>query len=238
MSDHGAKNDSHGHAHDHGPEIEKHSHHSHSHADAPSWLLVLGFVFNFSIFVVGMIVWQKSSSVAILADSLHDFLHCIIYAVAIWGNAAYNQRRQAYASLWIGIIITSTALFIGTLGIVKSIRPDEAISTYMLIIASFNLASELLIAGLMLSVKHNEIQIRKIFLIRRILRDVVVDGLGSFGVLIAGILVLTVQYYRADGLAAIAIACIALVFGIATIVDARNELHEDDSSHEEHLHEH
>ena len=196
------------------------------------------FQFNFSIFVAGMYMWQKSSSVAILADSLHDFLHCIIYAVAIWGNAAYNQRRQAYASLWIGIIIISTALFIGTLGIVKSIHPDEAISTYMLIIASINLASELLIAGLMLSVKHNEIRIRNIFLIRRILRDVIVDGLGSFGVLIAGILVLTVQYYRADGLAAITIACIALIFGIATVVDARNELHENDDSPEEGLHEH
>jgi len=238
MSDHGARHDSHGRAHDHGPKIEKHSHHSHSHADAPFWLLMLGLVFNFSIFVAGMYMWQKSSSVAILADSLHDFLHCIIYAVAIWGNAAYNQRRQAYASLWIGIIIISTALFIGTLGIVKSIHPDEAISTYMLIIASINLASELLIAGLMLSVKHNEIRIRNIFLIRRILRDVVVDGLGSFGVLIAGILVLTVQYYRADGLAAITIACIALIFGIATVVDARNELHENDDSPEEGLHEH
>ena len=238
MRDHGAKNDRHGHAHDHGPEIEKHSHHSHSHADAPSWLLVLGFVFNFSIFVAGIYMWQKSSSVAILADSLHDFLHCIIYAVAIWGNVAYNRHRQARASLWIGIIIISTALFIGTLGIVKSIRPDEAISAYMLVIASINLASELLIAGLMLSVKHNKIQVRKIFLIRRILRDVVVDGLGSFGVLTAGILVLTVQYYRADGFAAIAIACIALVFGIATVIDARNELRENDSSHEARLREH
>jgi len=228
MNDHGDEHDAHGHSHDHVSNIENHSHHSHSHADAPSWLLMLGLVFNFSIFIAGMIMWQKSSSVAILADSIHDFLHCIIYAVAIWGNVAYNRRRQAHASLWIGIIIISTALFIGTLGIIKTIHPNEVISTYMLFIASVNLASELLIAGLMLSVKHKGIQVRKIFLIRRILRDVVVDGLGSFGVLVAGILVLTIQFYRADGFAAIAIACIALVFGIATVIDARKELQEND----------
>lgn len=222
-----------GHSHDHGLKTEKRSHHSHSHSNAPTWLLALGLVFNLSIFLAGWYAWQKSESVGILADSLHDSLHCIIYAVAIWGNVGYNQRRQAHAKIGIGITMIATALFIGTFGMTKVFQPNETISTYMIVIASFNLASELLVGGLMLKMKYKGVQVRKIYLIRAILLDITVDILGSSGVLLAGILVLTIQYYRADAFAAIAIAVVALIFGILSILDAKEELKEDDHAREE-----
>ena len=228
MSDHKHKHSSHGHAHDHGPETKKRKHLSHSHAHMPTWLLALGLVFNFSIFVAGMFAWQKSGSVAILADSLHDSLHCIIYTVAIWGNIAYNQRRQAHAKFGIGLTMIATGLFIGTFGMTKVFQPTETISTYMIVIASFNLASELLVGGLMLKMKYKGVQVRKIYLIRAILLDIAIDILGSSGVLIAGVLILTIQYYRADAIAAIVIGVIAIIFGTFAILDAKEELEEDD----------
>lgn len=227
MSAQAHEHTSHSLAHDDGLKIGEHSHHTHSHANAPTWLLALGLLFNASIFVAGMFAWQKSGSVAILADSLHDSLHCVIYTVAIWGNVGYNQRRQAYAGLGIGITMILTALSIGTFGVIKAFQPNEIISAYMILIASLNLASELLVGGLMLKVEYKGVQVRRIFLIQKILRDVAADALGSSGVLIAGILVLTAQYYRTDAFAAIAIAVIALIFGILTIRDAKEELRED-----------
>lgn len=204
----------------HGHDMHGH----HSHAEAPSWFFTLGIFVELSFFVADLIVWQISGSVAILADSMHNFFHAVIYMLAIWGNSPTQRRKQARASLWIGIVIILTALFIGALGGYKIYDPGEVISTYMIIMASADIASDLILIGLIFAVTHHAMRIYKIYLVRNVLKDIIIDNLASGGVIIGGIFIVTRQFYRADGIATIPIALVAVFLGCQIIRGARREL--------------
>lgn len=212
-----------GHLHDHGP---KNTHHGHSHAGVPTWLLSLGLTFNFLFFVAAIVMWHNSNSVSILADSLHNLLHSAAYAVAFWGNIRNNTERQAKANLWIGTIIILTALFILAFGGFRIAAPGKIISVYMLIIASLDLFSEFVMVALIGGVSYRKNKISRQFIIRGVLRDIKLDALGSLGVIVAGLLIWTMDFYRADSIAAICMAGIAMYFGRKTIIESVEELAE------------
>jgi Co/Zn/Cd efflux system component len=199
-------------------------HGSHSHAKAPSWLFWLGIFINFSFFIADVIVWQISGSVAILADSTHNLFHAIIYALALWGNTSFNQHRQARASFWIGAIILGTALFLCALGGYRIANPVKVSSIYMIFMASLDIVFDILLISLIFTVTHHSIRVYKMYLVRNVLKDIIIDNLASVGVIIGGVSILATQFYRADGIATIPIAGIAAILGWQIIREARREL--------------
>lgn len=201
-----------------------HMHGRHSHAKAPSWLLKLGIALTSSTFALGIMFWYFSGSIAVLGDALHSIFHAAIFSVVLWGNAHGNPRKQARAGLIVGWIIIAIAIYIGVSGTIGIISPGKVISWQMIVVASVALVSETVQAKLMYSVQYKKIRVRKIYLIRFLLRDVIIDWLASLGVLIGGVVIMTTDFYRADGIAAIPIALVALALGIITIRESRNEL--------------
>lgn len=200
-----------------------HMHGRHSHAEAPPWLLKLGIALTFGTFALGMIFWHFSGSIAVLADSLHSIFHTSIYSVALWGNVHGNLRKQARASLIIGLIIITISLYIGTSGTISILFPTEVVSWHMIVIASVAIISETVQAKLMYTVKYRNTHVRKIYLVKFLLYDVLIDFLASLGVLLGGIVIMTTEFYRADGIAAIPISLAALGLGITVIVKSRKE---------------
>jgi len=214
------------HSHNHSAgNSDGYTHGRHSHAAAPPWLLKLGIAFTLTTFILGLIFWRLSQgSAAVLGDTLHSLFHAAIFSIALWGNAAGRQRKQARAGLYMGWIIIGTAIYIGASGIISIISPDKILSMYMIIVASIALTSEIIQAILMLSVNYKGTRARKTFLIKIALRDNFIDMLASIGVLIGGLIILTTGFYRADGIAAIPIALAALYLGVKTIRESRAEL--------------
>lgn len=200
------------------------AHDRHSHAEAPSWFFALGIFVELSFFVADIVVWQISGSVAILADSTHNLFHAVIYMLALWGNSPTQYRKQAHASFWIGITIILTALFIGALGVFRTYKPGEVMSGYMIVMASLDIVSDLTLVGLIFGVTYRAIRIYKIYLVKNVLKDIIIDNLASLGVIIGGILIMTKQFYRADGIATIPIALVAAFLGWQIIRQARREL--------------
>lgn len=94
----------------------------------------------------------------------------------------------------------------------------------MIIVASVALVSEITQASLKLSVHYKGVPVRNLFLIKILLRDDFIDMLASIGVIIGGVIIMTTQFYRADGIAAIPIALIAIFLGVKTIHEAQKEL--------------
>lgn len=221
--------------HDHSYELKRHNTilamvirmitagHSHKNAnsgDAPSWIFKLGVFINLSFFIAGLIMWQLSGSVAVLSDSFHNAFHAFIHIIALWGDSlatkpptdtkTYGQRRrQVLASFLIGLMIVTTAIFIVVLGILRTINPKIVLSEYMIILALLDILSDILLAGLLMGLHYKHIKISKIHYVKAVLYDIRIDAMASVGVLISAILILTIGFYRADGIAAIPIALIA-----------------------------
>ena len=210
--------------------------HSHSHAEIPPWLLKLGIALTLTTFGLGILFWQLSESVAVLGDALHSLFHSALYTIALWSNRHGDLRRKARDELIMGAIIIVIGIYIGVAGTMSIRSPAETVSWYMIIIACIALVSEIVQAKLMYSVTQQGEHIHKIHMIKILLRDVGVDILASLGVLAGGVVILTYQFYRADGIAAIPIALVALVLGIITILEARDELkpNEHDAQYNDH----
>lgn len=215
-----------------------HMHGRHSHAEAPAWLLKLGIALASGTFALGMMFWYFSGSIAVFSDALHSLFHAAIFSVVLWGNAHGNPRKQAHAGLIVGWIIIAIAIYIGVSGTIDAIVPEKVISWQMIIAASVALVSETVQAKLMYSVQYKKIRVRKIYLVRFLLRDVLIDWLASLGVLIGGVVIMTTEFYRADGIMAIPIALVALALGIITIRESRGELKINLRDHGTHHDEH
>lgn len=213
------------HNHSRGANSESgHTHGRHSHAEAPPWLLKLGITLTFATFALGITFWHFSGSFAVLADALHGLFHTALFSIALWGNTHGNLRKQARAGLVMGSIIIAVAMYIGISGTLSIIFPTEVVSWQMITIASVALISETIQARLMYAVTYRKTRVRKIYLVRILLRDVLIDGFASLGVLIGGIVIMTTEFYRADGIVAIPIALAALILGMVTIRESRGEL--------------
>jgi Co/Zn/Cd efflux system component len=190
----------------------------------PPWLLKLGMVLTFSTGALGILLWQLSGSVAVLGDALHSFFHCALWFIAFLLNTHHNLRTKARHEMLMGFVISGIGLYIAAAGVMNIITPAKTVSWQMIIVACIALTSEFLQAKLMYSVLYKGEHIRGIHAIKILLRDTWIDIFASLGVLTAGAVILTMQFERADGIAAIPIALAALFFGLVTIAESYEEL--------------
>jgi cobalt-zinc-cadmium efflux system protein len=213
---------------DNHPNVKHANSHGHSHDHGPHWVFVLGMVLNFSFFVADIIVWQISGSTAIFGDSIHNGFHGLAHASALWGHSLEGDttnhteslaslRRKNHAVLMIGILIILGALLIAIFGITQIINPQEIVGKYMILMASLDIVSNMVLLALLLSHRGDKT-------VRAVVLDISIDTLASIGVIIAGVVILFTQFYPADGIAAIPISLIALILAIKTIRRARGEL--------------
>lgn len=211
MSDRGYKHDGRGHSNDH----------------APHWIFKLGIILNLSFFVADMIVWwQISGSAAIFGDSLHNGLHALAHIFALHGHSlegdihnigetTQSKLRKYKAAQGIGFLIMAGALLIAALGALQIYKVEEITSKWLIIMASLDIASNIVLLGLLWRYKADPT-------VKAVFADIKIDSLASTGVIMGGVTILLTGFYRADGIAAIPIALVALWLAKQTISEARN----------------
>ncbi|MFY9457526.1 MAG: cation transporter [Candidatus Spechtbacterales bacterium] len=92
--------------------------------------------------------------------------------------------------------------------------PGEVAGKYMIIMAPLDIVGDIFLAVLLIRHK-GDTTAKAVFV------DTSIDILASMGVIAGGIVILFTGYYRADGIAAIPIALIALYLARQTIRDTK-----------------
>lgn len=223
MSDRGTEHDARGDSPDH----------------VPHWIFKLGVILNVAFFVGDLVVFVfLSRSAAIFGDSLHNGLHALAHIFALHGHGlesdsagkdeSHESRLSKYtAAQRIGYLIVGGAILIAILGGQQIYHPREIESGWMIFVASLDIISNIVLLRLFWPYREDPT-------VKAIFADIMIDTLASVGVIIGGIVILSTGYYRADGLAAIPIAIIALRTARKTIREAREGIR--NLHHHEHPH--
>lgn len=199
-----------GSGHDHGPSPEEA-------AQSPDYRrkLALAFGLVFSIVIAqGFGAWL-SGSLAILVDMVHSLVDSSGLLVAFvaatlmirpphkkrtWGF----RRIESLAALAQGLLLFGMSIYALWEGINRWTDPPEVAATELLIFATVGLTLNVAAMLVLSSSRRANLNMRAAFL------EVLMDALGTLGVIISGILMLATGYYRADTIAAFVIALLII----------------------------
>jgi cobalt-zinc-cadmium efflux system protein len=187
--------------------------HDHGHGDrralAGALSLVLGFM------VVEIAVGVVADSLAVLADAGHMLTDAFALGLAVFASwiaarpstpeRSFGYRRaEILAALTNAVLLVVIAIWIFVEAVGRLHDPPEVLGGWVLAVGALGLAVNLAAAGL-LTRSHGESLNR-----RAALRHVLADLLGSVGVIVAGLLVLTTGWLQADAVVSMAIAVLVL----------------------------
>ncbi|HWO78297.1 MAG TPA: cation diffusion facilitator family transporter [Bacillus sp. (in: firmicutes)] len=218
----------HGHSHDH-----HHHHHSHS---ANKKVLLISFILIFAFMIVEVIGGFLTNSLALLSDAGHMLsdaaaLGLSLIAFKIGERAANDQKTYGYKRFEIlaafinGITLVVISLYIVWEAYHRFFEPPE-VSTGMILIAVIGLIVNLIVAWiLMRGDTSGNLNLRSALL------HVVGDMLGSFGAILAGLLIFFFNWNIADPIASVLVAILVLVSGWRVTKDSFHVLMEGTPAH-------
>ena len=195
----------HGHAHGHGPDRS---------ADARALAWVLGLTAGFAVAeVVGGLV---AGSLSLLADAAHmvsDVVSLALALGAIWlarrpasAQMSFGYRRaEILAALANGVGLVAVAIWIWVEAAGRLSSPTDVAGGTVLVIGLAGLVVNLVGAGILWRSQAGSLNVRAAFY------HVVGDLLGSIGVVVAAVLVITMGWERADPVIAILIGALVLL---------------------------
>ncbi|MBK8252944.1 MAG: cation transporter [Polyangiaceae bacterium] len=236
--DHHAKShsDVHNARHDHDHD---HDHHSHDHAAelraTPTRRLAWAFGLTASFMVVEAVVGFISHSLALVADAGHMLADAAALALALVAQriarrqrtrqSTYGYRRaEVLAAFANGTLLALTAIWIVVEAVHRWQNPPIVHGTPMMITAALGLGVNLVSAAILHTGKHNPNT-------RAALAHVLSDALGSVGAIVAGVLVLTLNMWRADPVIGVAIGLLVAWSGVRLVRDTARVLMEGTPPH-------
>jgi cobalt-zinc-cadmium efflux system protein len=180
-----------------------HNHTHHTHSPNGKNPLVLALAITGSWFLIELAGGFYANSLALLADAAHMLtdlaaLGLSLFAMQISARPATRSKTYGYlraeilAALANGIFLILIAIYIFYESYQRFRAPQEVKSGTMLIIAATGLVANLITAGLLFRSRHESLNLRGAFL------HVLGDTLGSVGAILAGVLMLTRNWYLAD----------------------------------------
>ncbi|MBV8589012.1 MAG: cation transporter [Acetobacteraceae bacterium] len=202
-----------GHHHD-GADIEHAAGHRHRPKDF-SAAFALGTVLNFGFVILEAIYGVLVNSLALLADAGHNFGD-VLSLVLAWGAAVlarrapsqthtYGLRRGTIlAALANAMLLLVTVGAIAVEGVRRAIEPGEVAGLTVIVVAGAGIVVNGMTAWLFASGRKGDINLRAAFL------HMTYDALVSFGVVVAGALILLTGWTRVDPVVSLAIAVIIL----------------------------
>ena len=194
--------------HDHGHE------HSRRRADRRALSIALALISCF--FVVEIVVGVLADSLAVLADAGHmltDAGSLILALFAVWlaGRPPTPQRSFGYrraeilAALVNGVTLVVVAVWIFVEAVGRLSDPPDVDGAWVLAVGAAGLVVNFAAAGVLHRGGSDSLNVRGALL------HVLADLLGSVGVIVAGLLVLTTGWELADPLVAMVIAVLIVV---------------------------
>ena len=174
-----------------------------------------------SYFVVQILGGILSGSLALIADAGHMLtdipgLMLSLLAVSFTRKPATPQktygfyRMEILATLANSVVLISISVYIIYEAYQRTIHPSQIQVLPMILIASIGLVVNL-VSMKLLSHSHDSLEIKEENLNMKSAKlEVMSDALGSIGVIVAGIVIISTGLYLADAIASIAIAIFIL----------------------------
>ena len=192
--------------------------HDHSHSagrahDRSRLRLVL--VVTATVAVVELVGALLSGSLALLADAGHMFTDTAAIVLAL--SASYvatlpatsrrtfgYHRAEILAALINAVVLLGVCGYLAYAGIGRLLDPVPVQAGQMLVFAVVGLAANLVSIGLLAARREESLNMRGAFL------EVLGDAVGSGAAIVAGLVVLTTGFDRADSIASLVIAVLIL----------------------------
>lgn len=190
-------------------------HGAHAHTQDGKTRLILALSITASWFLVELAGGLYANSLALLADAAHMLtdlaaLGLSLFALKISERPATHQKTYGYlraeilAALANGVFLILIGIYIFYESYQRFMEPPEVKSSAMLAVAATGLVANLVTAKLLYHSRHENLNLRGAFL------HVLGDTLGSVGAIIAGILMLTRQWYLADPIVSVIVGALVL----------------------------
>lgn len=203
--------------------------HAHGHAGARHrWRLAVTFGMVATFFVVELVVGLVTGSLALLSDAGHMAADVVALGAALLATAVATRpdrtgrrtygsyRAEVLASGFTVLVMLGVAAYILIEAWSRRGEPVEVQAGPMLVVGSLGLLVNIVSLVLLRAGARESINVKGAYL------EVMADALGSIGVLVAGVLVVTTGSAGWDALLAVAIAVFvavrALVLGREVVV--------------------
>jgi cobalt-zinc-cadmium efflux system protein len=192
--------------------------HDHDHASGRaedrSRLRVVLLV-TLTVAVVELVGAFLSGSLALFADAGHMFTDTAAIVVAL--SASYvatlpasprrtfgYHRAEILAALINGVVLLGVCGYLAYAGVARMVDPVEIDAPQMLVFAAVGLGANLVSLGLLAARRTESLNMRGAFL------EVLGDTFGSAAAILAGVVVITTGFDRADPIASLVIAVMIL----------------------------
>ncbi len=200
--------------------------HDHDHAHVESRrALAIALLLTLAYTAVEVVGGIAAGSLALLADAVHmlsDNVSIALALVAVWlaakpatpGRTYGFKRAEVLAALANGVLLVALAIWIFVEAIARLRDPGDPLGGWMLAIALLGLVVNV-VAGLVLSrARGDSLNVEAAF------RHVFADVLGSVGVVVAAIVILTTGWVQADPAVSILIAVLVLASAWSILRDS------------------
>ncbi|MHC0037831.1 cation diffusion facilitator family transporter [Pseudoneobacillus sp. C159] len=209
----------HGHAHGHG---HSHGHHHHS---SNKTALLWSFIIISAFMVVEVIGGFLTNSLALLSDAGHMLSDAVALGLSFFAiklgekkvtkDKTYGFKRfEIIAAALNGITLVLIAFYIFYEAFHRFQDPPAVQSTGMLIISTLGLIVNIIAAMILMKGDKENLNVRSALL------HVIGDMLGSFGAIIAALLIMFFGWGWADPLASVIVAALVLISGYRVIKDS------------------
>jgi cobalt-zinc-cadmium efflux system protein len=190
--------------------------HGHDHARAASRrALAVALVLTASYTVVEVVGGLVAGSLALLADAVHmlsDNVALALALVAAWlatkpatpERSFGYKRAEVLAALANGVLLVALAIWIFVEAVVRLRDPGDVLGGWMLVIALVGLVVNIAAGVVLARERSNSLNVEAAF------RHVFADLLGSLGVAVAAVVILTTDWVEADPLVSILIGVLVL----------------------------
>jgi cobalt-zinc-cadmium efflux system protein len=191
-------------------------HHHHHHRTDDSRRMRLVLLINLGMLVAGVVGGIVFDSLALLADAGHVLadvgaIGLALFAAWMASRPASAQRTfgfrrtEIFAALANGVTLVAVSVFVFIEAIARMSDPPDVQGGGVLALGAFALAGNAIATWLLMRGDRSNLNLEGV------LRHSAADALGSLGVIVAGLLVVTTGWDQADSVVSIAIGVLILL---------------------------
>jgi cobalt-zinc-cadmium efflux system protein len=195
--------------HDHDSHHDHHDHHGHHHGHhhhGPAnynRAFAIGLTLNVGFVVIEVVFGLLANSIALVADAGHN-LSDVLGLVLAWvasilvqqqpsSRRTYGWRRSSIlAAFFNAVFLLFTTGAIAWEAVQRFWHPTEVVGSMVIIVAAIGIAINTATALMFMAGRKNDLNIRAAFL------HMAADALVSFGVVLAGVIILVTQWNWLD----------------------------------------
>jgi cobalt-zinc-cadmium efflux system protein len=194
--------------------MSAHHHHHHRTDDARRMRVVL--LINVAMLVAGVAGGIVFHSLALLADAGHVLADVGAIGLALFAGWMASRpaspqrtfgfrRTEIFAALANGVTLVAVAVFVFIEAIQRLSDPPEVNGAGVLIVGAFGLVGNAISTWILMGGDRTNLNLEGV------LRHSAADALGSLGVIVAGLLVITTGWDQADAVVSLAIGALILL---------------------------